>query len=124
MDGYPETFDINGKLLFGFGAGSDRYESLLQNSCPSSIHCCRGSIADELKTKGYAEQPHQREEDREGSSCAGSSSGEGPAAVHTAADVPVSAYSSTSRAYRLFYGVQENTDVFFKLMRGALGGFK
>lgn len=26
-DGYPETFDINGKLLFGFGANSDRYET-------------------------------------------------------------------------------------------------
>jgi hypothetical protein len=36
----------------------------------------------------------------------------GQTAVHTAADVPVSAYISTSQAYRLFYGVQENTGVF------------
>jgi hypothetical protein len=38
-------------------------------------------------------------------------------AVHTAADIPISAYSSkNSKAFRLFYGVQENTDVFFKLV--------
>lgn len=44
-------------------------------------------------------------------------------AVHTATDVPVSSYSGTSRAYQLFYGVQENTDIFFKLMRALCGGY-
>lgn len=43
--------------------------------------------------------------------------------MHTAADVPVSAYSGKSKAYQLFFGVQENTGVFFKLMRAALGRF-
>jgi hypothetical protein len=38
-------------------------------------------------------------------------------AVHTAADIPISAYSSRgSNAFRLFSGVQQNTDVFFKLV--------
>jgi hypothetical protein len=36
-------------------------------------------------------------------------------------DIPVSAYSTGSQAWRSFTGVQTNTDVFFKLMRAALG---
>ena len=43
-----------------------------------------------------------------------------PQAVHTATDVPISAYSSGSKAYELFVGVQQNTDVFFKLLSAAL----
>ena len=124
-DGYPETFDINGRLLFGFGAGSDRYESWGQKQRPVIDTLLPRKLADELKNKGYAEQPHQREDDRKGFFVRGQLLEErGLTAVHTAADVPVSAYSSTSQAYRQFYGVQENTDVFFKLMRAALGGFK
>ncbi len=46
-----------------------------------------------------------------------------PQAVHTASDIPVSAYSSGSNADHQFHGVQTNTDVFFKLMRAALGGY-
>jgi hypothetical protein len=41
--------------------------------------------------------------------------------VHTASDIPISAYSSSSRSYQLFFGLQQNTDVFFKLMRLAAG---
>ena len=44
-------------------------------------------------------------------------------AVHTAVDIPISAYSSGNKSFQQFYGVQENTDVFFKLMRAALGGY-
>ena len=33
-DGYPETFDLDGKLLFGFAANSDRYESWRQKQRP------------------------------------------------------------------------------------------
>lgn len=44
-------------------------------------------------------------------------------AVHTAQDISVFAYSSGSHAYRQFYGVQQNIDVFFKLMRAVLGGY-
>ncbi|MCI0615534.1 hypothetical protein L0244_21295 [bacterium] len=42
-------------------------------------------------------------------------------AVHTASDIPVSAYSSDSNVFELFSGVQENTDIFFKLMAAVLG---
>src|SRR3989442_10597033 len=41
----------------------------------------------------------------------------GDQAVHTASDIPISAYSTGSDAWRSFVGVQKNTDVFFKLMR-------
>jgi len=49
----------------------------------------------------------------------GQAAGRGQA-VHTASDIPVSAYSSGSRVDQQFTGVQTNTDIFFKLMRAAL----
>ena len=42
-------------------------------------------------------------------------------AVHTAADIPVSAYTRGD-GWRAFVGVQTNTDVFFKIARLVLGG--
>lgn len=121
-DGFPETFDVDGKLLFGFGAGSDRFEGWRQKRRPVIDSLLPRQLSDELKKKGYAAQPHQREDDREGFFVRGQLHEERLTAVHTAADVPISAYSSTGQGYRQFYGVQENTEVFFKLMRAALGG--
>jgi alkaline phosphatase len=40
-------------------------------------------------------------------------------AAHTAGDIPVSALG---RGAKLFTGVMDNTDVFFKAMQAALGG--
>ena len=40
-------------------------------------------------------------------------------AVHTASDIPLSAYGRGAVA---FVGVQDNTDVFFKMMKAALVG--
>lgn len=65
-DGYPETFDVDGKLLFGFGAGSNRYESWQQKARPVIDTLLPGKLIDELKSKGYAEQPHQRAGDGKG----------------------------------------------------------
>jgi alkaline phosphatase len=59
--------------------------------------------------------------DKNGFFVRGQLNGEGQA-VHTATDIPVSAYSSGSRAWMRFVGVQKNTDVFFKLAAAALGG--
>ncbi|MEK6325362.1 MAG: alkaline phosphatase [Acidobacteriota bacterium] len=124
-DGYPETFDIDGKVLFGFGANSDRYESWQQKSLPVIDSLLPDDLKADLKAKGYAAEPRQRNDNQTGFFIRGQVYEErGQSAVHTAADVPISAYSSTSRAYQLFYGVQENTDIFFKLMRAVLGGFK
>src|SRR5713226_10277131 len=33
-DGYPETFDIDGKLMIGYGANADRYEGWLVKHLP------------------------------------------------------------------------------------------
>lgn len=121
-DGYPETFDIDGKIFIGFGANGDRYESWQQKNLPVIDSLLPKDLIKELQAKGYAEQPYERKEDQTGFFIRGQA-GKGQA-VHTATDVPISAYSSTSQAYRQFYGVQENTDIFFKLMRAVLGGFR
>jgi alkaline phosphatase len=122
-DGYPDTFDIDGKIFIGFGANADRFETWQQKSLPVIDTLLPNDIKEKLKQKGYAAEPHQRAEDQIGFFVRGQAVGKGQA-VHTAADIPISAYSSSSRAYELFYGVQENTDVFFKLMRAVLGGSK
>lgn len=41
-------------------------------------------------------------------------------AGHTLSDIPISAYTSRSRAYQQFIGVQQNADVFFKLLNAVL----
>ena len=43
----------------------------------------------------------------------------GDQAVHTATDIPLSAYGQGSR---LFHGVFDNTEVFFKVGQAAIGG--
>ena len=45
----------------------------------------------------------------------------GQLAAHTASDVPISAFGG--RAAQQFVGVQDNTDVFFKMMRAVFGGY-
>jgi alkaline phosphatase len=79
-------------------------------------------ISAELVALGYPREPYQRSENQLGFYIRGQADGRGQA-VHTASDIPVSAYSSGSNAHHQFHGVQTNTDVFFKLMRAALGGY-
>ncbi len=123
-DGYPATMDIDNKMLVGFGANSDRYESWLSKPTPVIDSLLpsefKGSIGI-LGTKGYATIPELRAIDQNGFFVRGQLNGEGQA-VHTAADIPVSAYSTGNKAWLRFVGSQRNTDVFFKLMKGALGG--
>ena len=128
-DGYPVNLDIDGKLLVGFGADGDRYEGWLQKPRPIIDSLLPTNIRTELATKNYPADPINRGVpgspqvtttdpfgDSRGYFIRGQAVGR-TQAVHTAADIPVSAYSSKgSKAYRLFYGVQENTDVFFKLI--------
>ncbi|WP_306600450.1 alkaline phosphatase [Geothrix sp. 21YS21S-2] len=123
-DGYPATMDIDNKMLIGFGANSDRYESWLSKPTPVIDSLLPGQFKGAgglLGAKGYATIPELRDIDRNGFFVRGQLNGEGQA-VHTAADIPVSAYSTGNRAWARFVGVQKNTDVFFKLMKAALGG--
>ena len=60
-DGYPQTLDVDGKILIGYGASGDRYESWLTNPLPSpSVDSLPTSIAGELSTKGYPALPVDR----------------------------------------------------------------
>lgn len=130
-DGYPATMDIDGKLLVGFGANADRYEGWLSKPQPViDSPLIPADIAAELTGKGYPKQgvPAARQSftadpfgDSRGFFVRGQVNG--TQAIHTASEIPIYSYSSGSRAFQQFYGDYENTDVFFKLMAAALGGY-
>ena len=121
-DGYPQTLDIDGKLLVGFGGSADRYETWLTKPLPIVDSLLTGSIQTELRGKGYADNPVDRASDKQtGMFLRGQAQGKSQA-VHTASDVPIAAYSKRG-AHQLFVGVQENTDVFFKIMRSVFGNY-
>lgn len=121
-DGYPLTYDVDGKLLIGFGGNADRYEGWLEKPLPVIDGLLSNNIRAELVAKGYPAEVQTRAEANTGFFIRGQAIGRNQA-VHTASDVPITAYSSGGNYYQLFYGVQENTNVFFQLMRAALGGY-
>lgn len=119
-DGYPETMQIDNKLLVGFGANGDRFETWLSKPLPVIDSLLPSTIKGGLGASGYASTPAGRAPDTSaGMLVRGQVPGD--QAAHTAADIPVSAYSSGSRVWAEFTGVQTNTDIFFKLMRASLG---
>jgi alkaline phosphatase len=119
-DGYPATFDVNGKILIGFGANGDRYEDWQTKPTPVIDSLLPTDFKAELGGKGYGPEPVFRApENTRGFFIRGQAAGR-VQAVHTASDIPVSAYSTGSRVDQEFTGVQTNTDIFFKLMRAAL----
>jgi alkaline phosphatase len=112
-DGYPATTDIDYKMLIGYGANADRYETWLSSLTPTR------DIQQPFATSGvlatYPADPAVRNKDT-GFLVTGQVPGD--QAVHTATDVPLSAYGRGASA---FSGVMDNTDVFFKLAR-IVGG--
>jgi alkaline phosphatase len=120
-DGYPQTLDIDGKLLFGFGANGDRYETWATRSRPVVDSLLPANIGGELTAAGYPAQPFKRSQ-ADGYFIRGQAVGQ-EQAVHTASDIPVSAYAARAAMATQFVGVQRNTDVFVKLMRSVLGGY-
>lgn len=130
-DGFPASADIDGKLLIGFGANGDRYEGWLSKPVPIIDSLLPNDIKGQLGTKGYPAEPINRQAASTSPDPLGDSRGffiRGQAvgqtqAVHTATDIPLSAYSKGNNAYLQFTAVQDNTDVFFKLARAALGGY-
>jgi alkaline phosphatase len=120
-DGYPETWDISGKVLFGFGANGDRYENLLTKPKPIVDSLLSSAIQAELRDSGYPAQPYARNQ-TDGYFIRGQAVGR-EQAVHTASDIPVSAYCPRARAAAQFVGLQRNTDVFFKLLNAAIGSY-
>lgn len=112
-DGYPETTDIDYRLLVGYGAGSDRFENFRTNDRP-----LQDSQQPFVKKEPLAVYPaNPMERDTDGKYLV-TGQVPGDSAVHTATDIPLSAYGPGAWN---FTGVQDNTDVFFKLAQAANG---
>jgi alkaline phosphatase len=113
-DGYPETTDIDYKLLVGYGANSDRYEDFRSNTRP--LQDSQQPFVKKDPLSAYPTNAMAR--DAEGKFMV-TGQVPGDSAVHTATDIPLSAYGPGAWS---FTGVQDNTDIFFKLAQAASRG--
>ncbi|MCX7174569.1 MAG: alkaline phosphatase [Proteobacteria bacterium] len=115
-DGYPQTTDVPGRMLIGYGANADRYETWLSSDQPTQDSQQPFVGAPPLNA-------HPRNPALRNASTGFLITGQipGSQAVHTASDVPLSAFG---RGASLFTGVFDNTDVFFKIGQAVLGGIK
>jgi alkaline phosphatase len=108
-DGYPVSTDVDFKMLIGYGANADRYETWLANATPTQDP--QQPFVGTAPLNGYPATPNVRNAST-GFLVTGQVPGD--SAVHTATDVPLSAYGRGASA---FTGVMDNTDVFFKLAK-------
>lgn len=113
-DGYPQTEDIDFRLLVGYGANADRFEDWRSN--PQPIQDTQQPFAKQAPLAAHPAGPSQRD-------AAGrywvTGQVPGNSAVHTATDVPLSAMGRGAWA---FTGVMDNTDVFFKIGQAVRRG--
>ncbi len=114
-DGYPISYDVDGKVLVGFGGSADRYESWLTAERPILESLTPSALRSELAARSYAPDPVSRPDQANGFFLRGQAAGRS-SAVHTAADVPITVYARDERVWRRFAGVYRNTDVFFKIV--------
>jgi alkaline phosphatase len=114
-DGYPEATDIDYRLLVGYGANADRYEDWRTHATP--LRDPQQPLAKTEPLKWYAASPTERDDAIGEYLVTGQVPGE--SAVHTATDIPLSAFGPGALA---FTGVIDNTDVFFKLAQAAVKG--
>ncbi|MBI3560691.1 MAG: alkaline phosphatase [Gammaproteobacteria bacterium] len=115
-DGYPVSTDVDNKMLIGYGANADRYEAWVTNERPTQDS--QQPFVAQAPLNTYPANPAVRNASN-GFLITGQVSGE--QAVHTATDIPLSAYG---RGAVFFTGVMDNTDVFFKLGQAAIGGVR
>jgi len=117
-DGYPTTTDPDFKMLIGYAGNADRYEDWLTNPRPTRDSQQPFNSVAPLNT--YPSGPTGRDQ-AGGLLLTGAMDplNSGSSAVHTASDIPVSAFGLGES---MFTGVMDNTDVFFKAMQAALGG--
>lgn len=109
-DGYPMTTNIDFKMLIGYGANADRYETWLPSAMPT---------ADGQQPFAVAGSPANPSARNEGVGFLIKGQVGGSSATHTGSDIPLSAYG---RGAHLFGGTYDNTEVFFKLGQAAVGG--
>jgi alkaline phosphatase len=112
-DGYPETTDIDHRLLVGYGANADRYEDFRTNDRP--LQDSQQPFVKKEPLAAYPANPMARDADGK---FLVTGQVPGDSAVHTATDIPLSAFGPGAWS---FTGVQDNTDVFFKLAQAANG---
>jgi alkaline phosphatase len=117
-DGYPTTLDVDGKIVIGYAGNADRFETY--STYPTPTQDSQQPLINLSPLNGYPLTPAARNITN-GVFITGQVPGAsgGYQAVHTASDIPVSAFG---RGASKFTGVMENTDVFFKAMQAALGG--
>jgi len=113
-DGYPQTTDIDNRLLVGYGSNADRMEDFRTNPQPLQDNQQPFTKQEPLST--YPSGLLAR--DQEGKYMI-TGQVPGDSATHTATDVPLSAFGPGAYA---FTGVMDNTDVFFKLAQAAIRG--
>ncbi|MEI6803963.1 MAG: alkaline phosphatase [Burkholderiales bacterium] len=113
-DGYPQTTNIDNRLLVGYGANSDRFEDWRTNERP--LQDSQQPFVKKEPLSAYPAGPMARDVDGR---FLVTGQVPGDSAVHTATDIPLSAFGPGAWA---FTGVMDNTDVFFKLAQAALRG--
>ena len=119
-DGYPQTTDIPNKMLIGFAANADRYETWKASAQPAQD--TQQPFIGQAPLSGYPTTEMNKPTTRNASTgylVTGQVPGD--QGVHTATDIPLSAYG---RGAQLFSGVMDNTDVFFKIGQAVFGGVK
>ncbi len=114
-DGFPVTADVDYKMLIGYAANADRYEDWLTNVLP--LRDSQQPFNNVPPLNMYPGGPLNQ--DVAGNFRVTGQTADAVAA-HTASDIPVSAHG---RGARQFTGVMDNTDVYFKIMQAAIGGF-
>ncbi len=112
-DGYPETTDIDYRLLVGYGANADRFEDFRTNDRP--LQDSQQPFVKKEPLSAYPAGPMARDVDGK---FMVTGQVPGDSAVHTATDIPLSAFGPGAWS---FTGVLDNTDVFFKLAQAANG---
>jgi alkaline phosphatase len=111
-DGYPQTTHIDHKMLIGYGANADRYETWLPSAFPTK---------DTQQPFPPAESPADPNVRNKDVGYLVTGQVPGDQAVHTGTDIPLSAYGLGAT---LFHGVFDNTEVMFKLGQAAVGGIE
>jgi alkaline phosphatase len=116
-DGFPETTEIDGKLLVGYGANADRYEDWVTNARPLN----EGGAPTPGAVPNFGLPAGQDRPDLRDSQGGLFFLGQVPdsVATHTAADVPLTA---DGLGGNLFHGVLDNTDIFFTIAGATLLG--